>query len=186
MGDARKALTQIDKGLEARWRFERDKAEANHEIELAQATKKKTVKKPAKLPLPQLLYDDITLEKLTISMAETPHGSLVFYDELASWLSSFTRYSADGDSSGARAFWNKAYPPAGTKETGLKMKGRRSSSSAPPARLSEPSSLNGYVSSGARPTTACWRGLPRYGRASPRRRRLLRGNPRNAEPYCDA
>ena len=72
MGDVRKALTKIDKELEARWRLELDKIEANYEIELAQAAKKKTVKKPAKPPLPQLLFDDITLEKLTVSMAKYP------------------------------------------------------------------------------------------------------------------
>jgi hypothetical protein len=123
MSDARKALTKIDKGLEARWRFELDKVEANYEIELAQATKKRTVKKPVKPPLPQLLFDDVTLEKLTISMADAPHGALVFYDELASWLSSFARYSADGDSSGARAFWNKAYGAGRHKRDRVKNEG---------------------------------------------------------------
>jgi hypothetical protein len=123
MSDVRKALTKIDKGLEARWRFELDKIEANYEIELAQAAKKKTVKKPIKPPLPQLLFDDITLEKLTVSMANTPHGALVFYDELAAWFSSFARYSADGDSSGARAFWNKAYSAGRHKRDRVKNEG---------------------------------------------------------------
>jgi hypothetical protein len=123
MGDVRKALTQIDRRLEARWRSECDLLEANYEIELAQATKKKSVKKPAKPPLPQLLHDDTTIEKLTVNMAGNPHGAIVCYDELASWLSSFTRYSADGDSSGARAFWNKAYSAGRHKRDRVKNEG---------------------------------------------------------------
>lgn len=106
-----------------RWRSECDKVEANYEIELAQAAKKKAVKKPSKPPLPQLLFDDVTLEKLTLSMADAPHGALVFYDELASWLSSFARYSADGDASGARAFWNKAYSAGRHKRDRVKNEG---------------------------------------------------------------
>ena len=56
-------------------------------------------------------------------MANNPHGALVFYDELASWFSSFSRYSADGDTSGARAFWNKAYNAGRHKRDRVKNEG---------------------------------------------------------------
>jgi hypothetical protein len=121
--DVHEALTRIDKKLHAQWRLECDKLEADYEIALAQAKQKKTIKKPPKPPLAQLLYDDITLEKLTISMAGNPHGAIVFYDELASWFSSFTRYSADGDASGARAFWNKSYSAGRHKRDRVKSEG---------------------------------------------------------------
>ena len=65
----------------------------------------------------------MTLEKLTISMADNPHGALVFYDELAAWFSSFARYTADGDSSGARAFWNKTYQAGHHKRDRVKNEG---------------------------------------------------------------
>jgi len=124
MSDTRKALTHIDTKLHAQWRLACDKLEADHEIALAQAQgRKKTIKKPPKPPLAQLLHDDVTLEKLTISMADNPHGALVFYDELASWFSSFSRYSADGDASGARAFWNKAYNAGRHKRDRVKNEG---------------------------------------------------------------
>jgi uncharacterized protein DUF3987 len=125
MNDVRLALTRIDKKLYEQWRVACDKFEADHEIELAQTLKgqKKNVKKPAKPPLRQLLYDDVTLEKLTISIADNPHGALVFYDELAAWFSSFARYTADGDSSGARAFWNKTYQAGHHKRDRVKNEG---------------------------------------------------------------
>jgi hypothetical protein len=123
MNDTHEALTHIDRRLDAEWRLTCDKIEADHEIELAQAPQKKKVKKPAKPPLPQLLYDDVTIEKLTISMADNPHGACVFYDELASWLASFGRYSGDGDSSGARAFWNKSYTAGRHKRDRVKIEG---------------------------------------------------------------
>jgi Protein of unknown function (DUF3987) len=125
MSDTRAAITHIDKRLFAQWKFEVEKIEADYqiEVELARQDKKKKPTKPKNPPLPQLLYDDVTLEKLTISMADNPHGALVFYDELAAWFSSFSRYAADGDASGARAFWNKAYNAGSHKRDRVKNEG---------------------------------------------------------------
>ena len=45
MNDAREALIQIDKKLESQWRLEREKIEANYEIELEQASQKGRAKR---------------------------------------------------------------------------------------------------------------------------------------------
>ena len=127
MTDTRNALTHIDRKLFSAWKFECEQIDANYqlEVELTGASKKKGKKpdKPTKPPLPQLLHDDVTLEKLTISMADNPHGAIVFYDELAAWFSSFARYAADGDASGARAFWNKAHDARSHKRARVKDEG---------------------------------------------------------------
>jgi hypothetical protein len=92
-------------------------------------------------------------------LSENPHGALVFYDELASWFSSFGRYSSDGDASGAAPSGTRLTTPAPTSATGLRTRDRRSPSRPPRVRSRAPSSQTDCASSGTRPPmTAYWRG----------------------------
>jgi hypothetical protein len=109
----RKAMTSINHGLTAKWKEQCAQVEALHQDALdaheAKSGKKgKAAKKPALPPLVQLTLDDVTIEKVTIIHAESPHGMVGVYPELASWFSAFNRYSGGGDAA-VRATWIKTY-----------------------------------------------------------------------------
>jgi hypothetical protein len=114
--DPHDALIAMDRMLYARWKEDCEKLEVQYELacdahEAAKRAKRagKVPKKPEKPPLEQFVHDDATIEKVTLSMAQSPHGAVAFYSELGAWIGSFGRYSNSGDDAVARAFWNTSF-----------------------------------------------------------------------------
>jgi hypothetical protein len=62
---------------------------------------------PDPLPLPRIIVGDTTPERLATLLQDNPKGLLLHRDEMAGWLGSFGRYSANAG--GERALWLEAY-----------------------------------------------------------------------------
>jgi hypothetical protein len=115
MNEAHLALIAISMTLRDQWEDECKKLDAQHQAALdahkAAKEAKKAGKTPRKLerpPCTHLVIDDITVEKVTLAMANSPRGLVGYYPELASWFGAFERYSTGGGDS-VRAFWNKTF-----------------------------------------------------------------------------
>ncbi len=62
---------------------------------------------PDPVPLPRIIVGDTTPERLGVLLRDNPKGLLLNRDEMAGWLGSFGRYSANAG--GERALWLEAY-----------------------------------------------------------------------------
>jgi hypothetical protein len=124
MDELARIVKRIDRQLRAEWKAACKKIEAQNQA-AADAHADKTGKKgkapkPLKKPaLVQLWLDDVTIEKVAQTMAASPHGVLGYYDELARWFASHSRYS-DSDIS-ARTFWAGTYDVTDLKVDRIKL-----------------------------------------------------------------
>jgi hypothetical protein len=62
---------------------------------------------PEALSLPRQMVTDITVERLSAILRDTPKGLMVFRDEVAGWVESFGRYSGAGGAE--KTFWLEAF-----------------------------------------------------------------------------
>jgi hypothetical protein len=86
----------IEEQYAAQRAVNRDLYEAQKEAWKASKTKTGTPPRPAAEP--HALLTDVTIERLFDVLADSPRGILLASEELAGWLSSFTRYRSGGGS----------------------------------------------------------------------------------------
>jgi hypothetical protein len=117
LGKASRQLRQSAEGELSDWRAKEEIAT------LAEQTWKEATKAALKLDedipakpdaanpgprpcVPRLSLNDATVEKIAVTVAEQPRGTLMVRDELSGWLGGMTRYSGGGSD---RPFWLEAY-----------------------------------------------------------------------------